>query len=228
MHPPDQDRPVRPWLATVPRNRWRHGSARPSRREVREQIAVVENETERPDTLIDRARVLEKLAAALVALDEPFRAVVMKRYLDGKTAAQIARALGVPAGTVRWRLKTGLERLRAALDESTPRWKRLPVPLAAVKGAVAVKAKTSLIALVVPPPVRRRRHRRARRHARRQDASEGHADHRRRDDRQRREAACARRRARRAAGLRRRRCRCPSRCPDRAARLSRTSTHPAA
>ncbi|NVB83443.1 MAG: sigma-70 family RNA polymerase sigma factor [Kofleriaceae bacterium] len=148
-HPPEQDRPVRPWLATVLRNRWRMDRRGRSRREVREQIAVVETEAARPDTLVDRARVLEKLAAALVALDEPFRAVVMKRYLDGQSAAQIARELGIPAGTVRWRLKTGLERLRAALDESTPRWQRLLVPIAAVKGVALVKAKTSIVALVV-------------------------------------------------------------------------------
>lgn len=148
-HPPDEDRPVRPWLATVLRNRWRMDRRGQSRREIREQIAVVESEAARPDALVDRARVLEKLAAALVALDEPFRAVVMKRYLDGQSAAQIARELGIPAGTVRWRLKTGLERLRTALDESTPRWQRLLVPIAAVKGAALVKAKTSLVALVV-------------------------------------------------------------------------------
>jgi len=76
----------------------------------------------------------------------------MRRYLDGQTAAEIARALGVPAGTVRWRLKTGLERLRAALDESTPRWKRAFIPFAAspiAKGAVVVKAKTTAISLFV-------------------------------------------------------------------------------
>ena len=141
---------MRPWLATVLRNRWRMDRRGRSRREVaRADRGRSSAEAEQPDALIDRARVLEKLAAALVALDEPFRVVVMKRYLDGQSAAQIARELGVPAGTVRWRLKTGLERLRAALDESTPRWQRLLVPLAAVKGAVVVKTKTSLIALVV-------------------------------------------------------------------------------
>src|SRR5207237_391563 len=75
---------------------------------------------------VDRARVLQQLADALVALDEPFRTTVIRRYLDGETAAQIAREQGVPAGTVRWRLHTGLARLRAALDAARPRsrWPR--------------------------------------------------------------------------------------------------------
>jgi hypothetical protein len=101
-----------------------------------------------PDA-IDRARTLERLAAALVALDEPLRVVVMRRYLEGQSAADIARALKIPAGTVRWRLKTGLERLRAALDDSSPRWRLMLAPLTAVKGAVAVKAKTTVLSLLL-------------------------------------------------------------------------------
>lgn len=150
-HPPEEDRPVRPWLVTVLRNRWRMDRRGRSRRAAREHavgldLAAAESDT--PDA-IDRARTLERLASALVALDEPFRDVVIRRYLDGQSAADIARALGIPAGTVRWRLKTGLERLRAALDESTPRWQRALVPLTAVKGAALVKAKTTLFSLLV-------------------------------------------------------------------------------
>jgi RNA polymerase sigma factor (sigma-70 family) len=154
QHPPEEDRPVRPWLATVLRNRWRMDRRGRARRVAREQVIGLELEAESGagDTApeaIDRARTLERLASALVALDEPFRDVVIRRYLDGQTAADIARALQVPAGTVRWRLKTGLDRLRAALDESTPKWQRALVPLTAFKGAAAVKAKTSIAALVV-------------------------------------------------------------------------------
>ncbi len=148
---PDDDRPVRPWLVTVLRNRWRMDRRGRSRREAREQalgLDLAEAASDAPDA-IDRARTLERLASALVALDEPFRDVVIRRYLDGQSAADIARALGVPAGTVRWRLKTGLERLRAALDESTPRWQRALVPLTAVKGAALVKAKTTLFSLLL-------------------------------------------------------------------------------
>lgn len=152
-HPPDEKRPVRPWLATVLRNRWRMDRRGRARRSLREQavglaLADEAHDASTPDA-IDRARTLERLASALVALDEPFREVVIRRYLDGQSAADISRALGVPAGTVRWRLKTALARLRAALDESTPRWQRALMPIPMLQGAVLVKAKTTIVSLVV-------------------------------------------------------------------------------
>ncbi|MGE0400080.1 MAG: sigma-70 family RNA polymerase sigma factor [Kofleriaceae bacterium] len=152
-HPPDGERPARPWLATVLRNRWRMNRRTDSRRRAREHAVAPDDVTDdaNPEAAaerIDRARVLERLAAALVALDEPFRTTVIRRYLDGESAADIARAQGVPPGTVRWRLKTGLDRLRAELDKSQPRWKRALVPFVAVKGAAVVKAKTSFAILI--------------------------------------------------------------------------------
>lgn len=147
-HPPDQDRPVRPWLATVLRNRWRMNRRAEARRRAREVAVNEVVDTGPAEDPIDRARVLERLSGALVALDEPFRTTVIRRYLDGESAAEIARALEIPPGTVRWRLKTGLERLRAALDETTPRWQRALIPIAAGKGALLVKAKTSFAALI--------------------------------------------------------------------------------
>jgi RNA polymerase sigma factor (sigma-70 family) len=140
--PLDESRPVKPWLATVLRNRWRMDRRSRARRIAREETVVADEQESAPDA-IDRARALERLSTALVALDEPFRTVIIRRYMDNESCAAIARALGVPAGTVRWRLKTGLDRLRAALDESTPRWRAL-LPLGAV-----VKTKTVSLAFVV-------------------------------------------------------------------------------
>ncbi|HUQ01810.1 MAG TPA: sigma-70 family RNA polymerase sigma factor [Kofleriaceae bacterium] len=149
-HPPATDRPVRPWLATVLRNRWRMLYRGATRRAAREDVAVAERERDaapQADDLLERARTLERLGAALVALEEPFRETVIRRYLDGESAAQIARALGVPAGTVRWRLKTGLDRLRVALDESSPR-KRWQLALVAGAGVTVKTKSTSILVLV--------------------------------------------------------------------------------
>jgi len=170
-HPPALDRPVRPWLAVVLRNRRkmdRRGEERRRQRELAaiagaDAIAVPARATGEParsgrvamgeaaPEAIDRARILERLSAALVALDEPYRTAIVRRYLDGESAAEISRALDVPAGTVRWRIKTGLERLRAALDDSTPRWRHALVPFipALAKGAVIVKVKAQIAILVV-------------------------------------------------------------------------------
>jgi RNA polymerase sigma factor (sigma-70 family) len=147
-HPPATDRPLRPWLATVILNRWRMNRRGEARRTAREQVVeVAEAAPDQPDP-IDRARLLQRLSDALVALDEPFRQTVIARYLDGKSAAQIAREVGVPAGTVRWRLKTGLARLRAALDDAAPRrhWQLALVPAGAL---VKTKSKISLVALLL-------------------------------------------------------------------------------
>src|SRR5205823_1008819 len=50
-------------------------------------------------------------------LAEPYRTAVLLRYYEELSAAEIARRTEVPAGTVRWRLKEGLDRLRRQLDE---------------------------------------------------------------------------------------------------------------
>ncbi|HTR49526.1 MAG TPA: sigma-70 family RNA polymerase sigma factor [Kofleriaceae bacterium] len=156
-HPPPPDRPTGPWLVRVLRNRWRMGWRTDSRRRAREAAVAGEPAVVDAIDAIDRARLLQRVSEALVALAEPFRTTVIRRYLDGASAAQIAREQGVPAGTVRWRLKTGLERLRAALDDAEPaRWRRVLVPATALRfaqGGLLVTAKTKialvLVALVV-------------------------------------------------------------------------------
>jgi RNA polymerase sigma factor (sigma-70 family) len=148
-HPPAADRPRRPWLVAVLRNRWRMGRRGDARRRAREQAVAPADAAQADDRdPIDRARVLERLGAALVGLDEPFRATVIARYLDGRSAADIARSLNIPAGTVRWRLKEGLARLRAALDGDAPRvrWIALLVP---AKGVVLVSSKAKLSVAIV-------------------------------------------------------------------------------
>jgi RNA polymerase sigma factor (sigma-70 family) len=99
-HPPDLDRPVRPWLATVIRNRWRMSRRSAARRAAREQwvATALAIDTDEP---IERARLLERLTSALVQLDEPFRTVVVRRYLDHESCAcaeRWTRARRVAAG----------------------------------------------------------------------------------------------------------------------------------
>ena len=147
-HPPATDRPVRPWLATVLGNRWRMDRRGAGRRAAREQAVERPAEPASPDVLLERARTLERVGAALVALDESLRQAVVLRYLDGLSAVEIARRLGVPEGTVRWRLKAGLDRMRASLDRDQPRerWQRALIPLSIPLATGAVmKAKSSLV-----------------------------------------------------------------------------------
>lgn len=149
-HAPSDDRPIRPWLIRVLLNRRRMDMRGAARRKARELALAPIDTTEleaRPDATLDRTRALERLAAALSALEEPFRDTVIRRYLDGQSAAAIGRAVGAPAATIRWRLKTGLDRLRTALEATSPDWRRALIPFAPI--GVAVKTKTSVIAIIV-------------------------------------------------------------------------------
>jgi RNA polymerase sigma-70 factor (ECF subfamily) len=142
-HPPDAERPLRPWLVTVIMNRWRMDRRGASRRRARER-AVEPEAVAQPIDALERAQTLRRLGEAVEALAGPYRDVVIARYFDGKTSVDIARELAIPAATVRTRLARALERLRAALDDSAPRkrWQRALIPIPLSQGGWLVKAKT--------------------------------------------------------------------------------------
>ncbi|HEY6039554.1 MAG TPA: sigma-70 family RNA polymerase sigma factor, partial [Kofleriaceae bacterium] len=134
--PPDPDRPVRPWLRRVATNivRMRHrGRVRRGERET--VIAQIAEPVRTPEQLLERARVERTLTDLVLALEEPYRTTVLLRYREGLTAEQIAKQAGVPAGTVRWRLKTGIDRLRTRLDEreSPKTWRAAFAPFLALR-----------------------------------------------------------------------------------------------
>jgi len=60
----------------------------------------------------------ETVWRALLALPAPQRIVIVLRYFEELSEAQIAVALRVPAGTVKSRLARGLDRLRLVLRET--------------------------------------------------------------------------------------------------------------
>ncbi|MEO8553318.1 MAG: sigma-70 family RNA polymerase sigma factor, partial [Kofleriaceae bacterium] len=133
--PPDPDRPVRPWLRRVATNivRMRHRGR--MRRDAREAGQLGEA-MYTPDQLLERARTEQALTELVLALAEPYRSTVLLRYREGLTAEAIAAQQGVPAGTVRRRLKTALDQLRTQLDEREPtkHWRAAFAPFLAVRG----------------------------------------------------------------------------------------------
>jgi hypothetical protein len=95
-----------------------------------------------------QAREVARIVGELVDdLDDEVRDVVRQRYFDGLSAAEIARARSIPAGTVRWRLKTGIDRLRAQLDArygERALWAGVFVPLPTLGEGAASLAPTAM------------------------------------------------------------------------------------
>jgi RNA polymerase sigma-70 factor, ECF subfamily len=106
----DRRRPFGPWLHRIVVNRAiDYARARELRREVTGTIA--ESPTfDTPDAPAD------DLLDALAALPPDQRAVIVMRHLLGFTPGEIARALGLPRGTVNSRLRRGLDGLQETVE----------------------------------------------------------------------------------------------------------------
>lgn len=107
--------PLRPWLFTVARriaiDAYRARSARPA--EVDDSILAVVPGSDEIDSALDRLVI----ADALSALSAEHRAVLVETYYRGRSVAEAAAVLGVPAGTVKSRAFYALRAMKLALAE---------------------------------------------------------------------------------------------------------------
>ena len=173
LHPPDTGLPARPWLGQVVRNLVRMRFRGERRRQVREVATHAAAEQpgahlDSPEQLLARVETQRRLTSLVVGLEEPLRSTVLLRYYEGLSAADIAARQQVPAGTVRWRLKTALDKLRAELDRAhggeRQAWMAIVAPLALDKespgaagaavglklhGALSLKALLPMTCLLV-------------------------------------------------------------------------------
>lgn len=100
------------WLLNIARNRAMRLARNRSRRlRVTAQMPPPETSVPANDAMDD------ELLAALGALPDHERSVVVLRYFDGHAVADIAAITGRPVGTVTKQLQRAHERLRAALKE---------------------------------------------------------------------------------------------------------------
>ena len=108
----DGRRPFSPWINRIVVNRAiDFARARALRREVGAELA---DRAEAPEHV---PGISDDLLGALAALAPEQRAVVVLRYLLDWTPGEIARALGIPRGTVNSRLRRALDRLAGALED---------------------------------------------------------------------------------------------------------------
>jgi RNA polymerase sigma-70 factor (ECF subfamily) len=115
--PPDADRPARPWLGEVLRNVVRMRIRRDGSRSRVEREVSAPTPPDSPEATHERLGLQRLLVESVMALDESLRTTVVMRFLEERSSAEIARLLGIPPGTVRWRLKTAIDRLRVEMDQ---------------------------------------------------------------------------------------------------------------
>jgi RNA polymerase sigma-70 factor (ECF subfamily) len=118
-HPPASDRPLRGWLATVMRNLAHNRSTADRRRQAREQAAAGAAAAPTAEDALATVQLHRQLARLVERLPAEDRRIVVLRFFEERTSAQIGALLGVPSATVRWRQARALDQLRAWLDEES-------------------------------------------------------------------------------------------------------------
>jgi len=108
----DGRRPFAPWINRIVVNRAiDFARARTLRREVGAELG------DRAEAPAHVAEISDRLLTALAGLAPDQRAVVVLRYLLDWTPGEIARALGIPRGTVNSRLRRALDQLAGTLED---------------------------------------------------------------------------------------------------------------
>lgn len=112
---PGEARSLRGWLRAVLRSKLASQQRADVRRGRRERARGETRPVPEPGDVHARLELQELVVEAVRALDEPYRATIVARYLDELSPAAIARRDGVPVRTVHTRLTRGLARLRERL-----------------------------------------------------------------------------------------------------------------
>ncbi|MBI3670790.1 MAG: sigma-70 family RNA polymerase sigma factor [Acidobacteria bacterium] len=114
--------PVEPWLFTLARNRaldqMRLKREKQRRREETLESQPLACAAPNPELLVDRQRRAERVRSLIGSLPVPQRKAIELAFFEGMTHSEIAKALQEPLGTVKSWIRTGLLRLREALEEA--------------------------------------------------------------------------------------------------------------
>jgi RNA polymerase sigma-70 factor (ECF subfamily) len=116
----DETQPLGPWLYRVTVNLAYSWTNRAKRWLILFQSAFerLKSSTRRdPEEAAEELELRQNLRQAIDALPEPQRAVIVLYYLEELSVSEIARAVGVPEGTIKSRLYYARERLRKTIAE---------------------------------------------------------------------------------------------------------------
>ncbi len=149
----------RGWLATVARrSAGRHARSAMRRgdavaRAVDESAQAAAAAELDPALVAERMDLQQEVAEALRQVAEPYRSTLFHLYYEGRTAAELARSLGIPEATVRTRAHRGRALLRERLVADSARdWKSWTLALAPWAGksaqGVSLASKSSQVARV--------------------------------------------------------------------------------
>jgi RNA polymerase sigma-70 factor (ECF subfamily) len=127
----DMERPFAPWLFRILTNTC-YGMLRKRRPELSfESIEAQDSEPARsgaaggsegdPQRHVLQTAREEEIQQAVLALSEPYRTVILLRYVEDMSQEAIAAALELPLGTVKTHLYRARRRLRQALSEGEDR-----------------------------------------------------------------------------------------------------------
>ena len=110
---------VRSWILRVVHNRaidaLRREVARESRDVHDERLVEFVASEERIDVEVERRDDAQRVRRAVLELPAEQRRVIELAYFGGFTHTEIAQMLGLPAGTVKGRMRLGLSKLRMSL-----------------------------------------------------------------------------------------------------------------
>jgi len=110
------ERGLQRWLRALTRGLVRDSRREAGRRATRERAAARPEEEPSASDVVERNVLQQKVSAAVMALDEPYRSTTLYRYMDGLSTGEIAVRMSVSEDAVRQRLARARKTLKARLD----------------------------------------------------------------------------------------------------------------
>lgn len=105
------------WIFVIARNRRLDALRQDRRRTMLSEDPLAAPEPERPDASLETAAEAERVRAALADLAPDQAEAIRLSFFADRPHAEIAEALHLPLGTVKSRIRAGLARLRARLQQ---------------------------------------------------------------------------------------------------------------